>query len=846
MSKFYTNVACWGDNILYRGVKNGKRVSERIKYSPKLFLISPEKTNIKTLDGKSVKEFPFDSIKEARDFSKKYEDVPNFELYGNTQYEYTYIADEFPNEIAWNINDLIIATIDIEVGSENGFPDSKNANEEITAITLKLNGKLYAFGCGEFHVPDNLKGKIEWYMRCNDEINLIKEFLQVWIANYPDIITGWYTKFFDIPYLVNRITKLMGEKEAKKLSPWNMITEKSTVVMGKELQSYNLVGISMLDYMELFRKFSDKAAQESYKLDHIAFVVLGEKKLDYSEYDNLHQLYKQDFQKFMEYNIRDVLLIDMLDKKEGLLSLAITAAYYAKANFDDVFMQVRMWDCITYNFLRNDNVVIPQKSSNHKSEYDGGYVKEPIKGKHEWIVGGDFTSLYPRLIITFNISPETLINHEDYPDDLRLWLSKLSFNDLLSKKLDTSILKKYNYCLAPNGSIYTREFQGFLPKIMQIMFDRRVEYKNKMKDFKKELEKTNDPKKRDELEASIAKYNNLQLSTKIALNSAYGAMGSPYFRFYNLLNAAAVTLAGQLSIQWVMNVVNNYLDKILGNKKDRIVASDTDSMYLTLVELVSKVFGDKAKTMNKNKIVDFLDSAWEEKIGPVVNKSCEELVEYMNAYIQALDMKREAIADIGIWTGKKHYILNVYDNERIRYKEPQIKVVGLEMVKSSTPTLIRNGLKDCIKLIVENDESKLHAYIEEFREKFKKAPIEDISFPRGMNGLLEYKASGEEIYRKGTPIHVRASLLYNYYLKLWNLDKKYPLINDGEKIKFVYLKLPNKIKENVIAFSSRFPTEFMLESYIDYNLQFEKTFLNPLDDILQQIEWTSEPKNTLF
>jgi DNA polymerase elongation subunit (family B) len=733
---------------------------------------------------------------------------------------------------------------DIEVGSENGFPDPYEAKEPVTAISLTfLNGATFVWGCGDYQT----KGE-EKYTKCKDEYHLLKFFLKFWVDNYPDVQSGWNTKFFDIPYLVNRMRKVLGEDETKKLSPWNMISEREAFVMNKRLKVYDLVGIGDLDYLELYKWYSPNGkSQESYRLDHIANFELGEKKIDYSEYENLHQLYKLNYQKFIEYNIRDVNLLIKMEDKLRLIELALTLAYDTKTNYNDVFAQTRMWDALTYNHLMQKSIVVPPRIIKEKdAAFEGAFVKDPQVGMHEWVASFDLNSLYPHLLMQYNISPETLIEPENYTHTLRNIISEgVDVEKLLNKEVDTSAL--FDATLTPNGQFFRTDFQGFLPKMMEEMYEDRKKFKKMMLAAKQEKENEKDPVKKIEIEKKVARYNNLQLAKKVSLNSAYGALGSQYFRFYDLRMALAVTTAGQLSIRWIEKKINEYMNKILSSENvDYVIASDTDSIYLRLNELVLKVYGvDKVVSMPKQKVIEFMDRVCETKLQPYIDKSFKELSDYVNAFDQKMQMKREGLADKGIWTAKKRYIMHVYNNEGVQYEEPDMKVMGLEMVKSSTPASVREKMKDCLDIIMKKTETDMHNFIANFREEFKKLPVEEISFPRGVNGLAEY-ADKVSLHKKGTPFHVRGALLYNHYLKEKGLDKKYPYIKDGEKIKFTYLKQPNPFKDYVVSFSNRLPVEFELQNYIDYETQFEKTFLDPINIVLDCIGWTTEKTNSLF
>lgn len=845
MQEFYTNVQTYGSRILYRGVKNGKKIKEKIDYHPTLFVSSPKSTKFKTLKGEYVSEITPGNIHDCRDFVEKYKDVNNFKIYGMQKYEYAFISDQHVDDVGWDREHITICNIDIEVGSENGFPEPSTAFEPIIAITMKTQDKFIVFGCGEFN---NKRNDVR-YVKCFDEIDLIKRFIDEWSGNYPDIITGWNVKFFDIPYLVNRITKLLGEEFAKRLSPWNIMNERNVIIMGREQRTYVPLGIGVLDYIELYKKFAPGGtSQESYKLDNICHVELNERKMSYEEYGSLHTLYRDNYQKFIEYNIRDVELVEKLDDKLKLIDLALTLAYDSKTNYEDVFQQTRMWDALIYNHLKRKNIVIPPIEKHSKdSAYVGAYVKDPIIGLHKWIASFDLTSLYPHLIIQFNISPEMLIEPEEYTDYMRSIISKgITVDDLLMGHIDTSRLINESCTLTPNGQFFRTKEQGFLAKLMEDMYDDRAAYKKKAIQAKKDLEKETDPLKRIDIQKQIARYNNLQLSKKVCLNSAYGSIGNQYFRFFDIRQASAITTSGQLAIRWIEKRLNEYLNKLLGNKdKDYVIASDTDSIYLSLDELVGRTIIEKNPNIETREVIQFLDKVCESKIQPFINKSYNELAKYTNAYQQKMIMKREALADKGIWTAKKRYILNVYNNEGVEYTKPNVKIMGLEMIKSSTPTACREKLNESIDVILNGNENDMIEFINKFKKEFNTLDPADIAFPRGVNGINHYTDKQTNMFNKGTPIHVRGSILYNFHIEKKKLSKKYAKINEGEKIKFIYLIEPNPIQSNVISFQQVIPKELNLIQYIDYDTQFEKSFLDPLKIILNCIGWKTEKTSSL-
>ena len=838
-SSFYTNVQCFGSNILYRGIQDGKRVKQRIEYSPSLFLPSKRITNFTTLTGDYLDQKVFGTTKEARDYIKQFDGVSGAsKVYGQTRFEYAFIADQHQGMVDYDQDKVLIAVIDIEVGSENGFPDPYEANEPITAIAVKyLNGKTYVFGCGDYVTQGE-----EVYVKCKDEYSLCKQFMALWTKVCPDILTGWNTKFFDVPYIINRFRKILGEDETKTLSPWKYLTERKTRINGRELIAYDIVGVAALDYIELYKWYAPGGkSQESYRLDNIAQVELGEGKIAYDEYDNLHALYRLNYQKFIEYNIKDVELIVRLEEKLKLLELGVTLAYDTKSNYEDIFAQTRMWDAMTYSYLREKNIIVPPREVKEKDGmFEGAYVKTPKTGLHDWVASFDLNSLYPHLMMQYNISPETLIEPEDYTQEMRNVLSQgVSVEKLLTKSVDTSELE--NVTLTPNGQFFRTDIQGFLPKMMEEMYQDRSKFKKMMLAAKQEYENEVDESKKYEIEKRIAKYNNIQLAKKVSLNSAYGALGSQYFRFYDLRMALGVTTAGQLSIRWIENKINQYMNNLLKTEEDYVIASDTDSIYLHLGELVKKVH---PKQTDAKQVIAFMDKVCEDKLQPFIDKSYQELATYVHAYDQKMQMKREGLSNKGIWTAKKRYILNVYNNEGVQYNEPQMKVMGLEMIKSSTPSAIREKMKQAIQLMVNGTQEDIHKFIADFRAEFKTLPVEEISFPRGLNGLNTY-SDAVNLYKKGTPIHVKGAIIYNTNLKRLNLTKKYPLIQEGEKVKFTYLKMPNPFKDTVISYPSRLPKEFEMQQYIDYDMQFDKAFLEPIKVILDCMKWSTEKTSSI-
>ena len=809
MQEFYTNVSPYGDELLVRGFTGGKRFTDRLRYAPKLYHPYKGKTTHKSLDGTPLIARTCKTVKEARILIKRYEDHPNF-LYGTDRWQYQYMADYWPGEIEYDKEKLRIYTIDIEVESEYGFPHVDDADEKMICITIKdqIKKQFLVWGMADYKVSkDNVS-----YVKCKDEKDLLIKFLKFWREYTPDVVTGWNSKYFDMPYLINRTKKVLGEHVIKRYSPWDLVDEDTAYHNGRQVTFFRLLGIAQLDYLQLYAKFTIKN-QERYTLDHIAFVELGEQK-DKNPYDTFKEWYQNDIQSFIDYNIIDVELVDKLEDRLQLIELALTMAYNAKANYEDVFSQVRMWDTIIFNELLKDNIVVPMRKVGRieAKELVGAYVKEPKTGFHEWVVSFDLNSLYPHLIMQYNISPETILEGQ----------KDVTIDKLINKEIDTSD----GHCLAANGTMYKSDKQGMLPRIIQKEYNARTIFKKKMLEAEQMYANTKDKK----YEKLARKYYIVQHSKKISLNSAYGAIGNKYFRYYDHRQAEAITMSGQLNIKWIEKKLNEYFNKLYNTNDDYIIASDTDSVYINMAPLV-KMTG----ATDKVKIVKALDKFCKEKVEPYIATVYKELADYMNVYQQKMEMAREVIADRGIWTAKKRYILNVHNSEGVQYPEPKLKIMGIEAVKTSTPLPCRDKLKECFKILMNGDEKEMKEFCVNFRREFELLPPEDIGFPRSVNNVEKYSDT-TSIYKKGTPMHVKGALLYNHLLKTKKVSHKHQTIYEGDKGKFVHLR-KNPWNANVITFIGSLPTEFDMHKLIDYEQQFTKSFMDPLRFILEAINW---------
>lgn len=887
---FYTNVSFHKGRILLKGFDNGKRIQTSIPYQPYLFVQSNDTASpYKTIFGAPVERVDFRTVGAARDYINKYKDVSNYDIYGMTQWIYPFIYDKYATAgaIPYDRSKVKILFLDIE--TETGkyddqlevcirknetspvrtialeqiykypdyeiwdikydkwtpvlascyildvdFPKPEEATKEINSITFRIDGKNIVLGFYDYTPED----RNTTYIKCENEIELLRKIISIIRQIDPAIVTGWNSAMYDIPYITNRITRILGEETAKELSPWGIIERKMIHdKFGHDYEVITWVGISSIDYIDTYKKF-ESATEEAYALDYISEVQLGVGKLDYSEYGSLRGLYMMNRPLYYKYNIIDVERLTQIEEKLKLFDVQLSLAYYMGVNYIDVFGTVRPWDAFIHGYLMRQGIVVPQSEiGEQEDKIEGAHVKLPKPGIYNWVVSFDVKSLYPSLARQCNISPETFIGTA--PD--------ISVLQILNKAVDKSFIKQLkdeNASLCGTGCLFDNTVEGFIAACMRLTYEERVVFQAEYKKFNKLKNETDksDPKYAEYVSLT-AYYRAQQQSRKIAINSLYGAFASRFFRWYDRRLAESITKTGQIAIQQVAAYINKFLNWYCGTKDvDYVVYIDTDSNYIELKAVVDK---NGWNNLTNSEIAAKLNEFSIEKLKPVIDKAFDDLFDYLNHRTKVLDMARENIASRAIWTdAKKRYAMMVYDSEGTPYDPPKPKIQGHEAVRGSTPRELRKLLKEAIIILLMEDEEAVQLFVEKTESEFNNLPFEVITYNKNCNNLAKYTNEDGSPAKK-TPINVRAAIVYNHMLRKHELDTRYPLIEEGNKIKYCHLIMPNPTNSNVIGAPYELPRELHLEEYIDYRTMFEKAFIKPMSSLTDAAGWTIEKVENL-
>lgn len=855
MSKFYVSVGVMDDKVIHVYYENGKRRESEVLFKPMLGKMvanpDPEKEyEWNDIYGNPLQWKRFDNIAKYRHFIDEYEEV---DFYGTMKEDYQFLSEAYPGAIDYDLSYIRPYLIDIEIDSSDGFANVDDADKEITSISLKdqRGNRYFVMATKPWEaVKTCLKDsagpwidldKVKFY-HCKTEEDMFKTLRRIIRKEKPDMLVGFYAKMFDFPYIIKRGRYVMGKDYMNGFSPFGFTTvkKKTDKLSGRIIDFFTKIeGIPLLDFQLMYKKFV-YTPREMYSLDYLAEQELGDTKLDYSEYDTLNEMWEKDPQKYIDYNIWDVELIDLLDQKLGLIDLTCTIAYFAKTNFVDTLGTVGVWDSIFFNTLKEKKVMIPPKHVSEKEDYAGAYVYQPETEIHDWIISVDLKSLYPHVQQQYNISPEALLGDRRMEWDVDIE------QDLDDRYLNEEFKAPKNAIMAANGCFFRKDKEGIVPGLLRTIYDNRVVAKKEMIEWKQKLQawkeehkidvktdfndysKDGDPKligEWAEFEKHISTKNNYQMAMKILMNSEYGALANVHFRYYDVRLASAITLSAQLALKWAAKKVMGH--PLRKKYKWDLIYGDTDSLYLSVKYVVDQIRLRNEGISDKD-LIKQVNSFVAKIIQPILSDGYEELAAYVNANENRMFMNHEKTITNALWTSKKRYALNVLWDEGVTYDKPKLKVKGIEIVRSSTPKIIRDALKESVAIMLE-DETKLLDFVKEQKAKFKDNDVLNVAFPRSANNIEDYlieKSDGSLAYKKGSPIGVRAAIIYN---NLVRTKEGWPQINSGEKIKFVYLMKPNTFDENVIGFIRRIPEEAI--KYVDWDLQFEKTFLSVIKNI---------------
>lgn len=836
---FYTNVRLHKSSILHRWVddKGNRKFKIEQNLTPTVFFNCQEETGYKTLYGQNVRPVTYDDTSEVREAIKRFDGVSGVDIYGTRDWAAQWTSENYQDDIEYDASKILTFFIDIEVSSADGFPYPHLAAQEITSVTIynTFDRKYHVWSTKNYVTSKD----DEVFVKCSDERDMLTRIISYWREDFPDIITGWYSEEFDMPYLVNRITKVFGEKTASMLSPFGKVV----MSFGGDDQdevSVDIFGIEQLDYLPLYKKYK-QGGQSSFKLGYISELVLGkgETKIEFD--GSLAELWEQDPQLYIEYNIQDVRLLVRMDAKLKMIQVQVDLAYMAKINYQAVFSPVRFWSNLVYTTLIKDNIVLPVDERKRKENtYEGAYVKETNAGLFEWVTTFDATALYPSMAITFNISPETMVPIGEVPDELMDYYRQNMVQRIVAGE-DLSdlhaLLVKHNMTIAANGQLYYRDKPGIIPKLMKMALDNRSIAKNEMIRLKKTVNSITDKDEKHRVESRIASLSIREQGLKTVANSGYGAIGSAFFILYDTFNAEAITLSGQASNIGLQRRLNDYFASLGFAKKDYTLYADTDSLFLHLSHLVEK--------FEPEDPINFLCKASDGQIQNKINQFCKEIWSQNNVIENRLSFKREKVMSTVCFTGvKKRYFCYVYDNEGVRYAEPVLTTTGLETNRSSTPKFCREELEKALLLIVQKKQDELIDLVENIRTQFDTLDILTIAFPRSVNDLGKYAVDDDTIYGKGTPQNVKAALVHNHFIKKLGLTQYQP-IKSGTKIQFVFLNR-SPFREDVIGWGDgAYPKELGLEKYVDRRSMFETSFYNPIKSVTDAIGWQCEKTSDL-
>jgi len=842
------------DTIYHRYLENGSRHEEYIDFKPFCGIVSPSvsESSIKTLYDKPLELKQFDSITNFKKWARDNEDY--IDIYGNIRPEYMFLASTYHTEIPIQWDQMRIDNFDIEVLREDGFPDAEIADWPVTAITIQdVVKKTYTtFGFNNYknHNKENVD-----YIHCDNEKDLLRQYIDYCVERRPDILTGWNIINFDIPYMVNRIKKVLGKLWANKISPINKLKARTYKdAFDNEVNTYDIMG-TVIYYMELYAKFNFEP-RDGKSLEVIAQAELGKGKLDYKAGDNtsLTDLYHNDFQTYIDYNIKDCELVGLIDDKRQYLRLAVNLTYMAKCLFTDVMGTVGIWDAYLYNILLQKKILCPPRKTNIKSSFPGGWVEKPHKGLNGMNMVFDIASSYPNSIISYNISNETIMEFSALPKELQVLADSIrpKYSDkefiwmINDNTFDVNwleenvkpLLQKYDLCMTPWGEFFRRDKLGFIPEVVDEIFKSRKKTKSLMKT----------------IDFSSNEYNALdskQLAFKTLMNSLYGAMSNIWFRYFDIRMAGSITSAGQASVKGSAKYIKDEIQGLVS------LYTDTDSIFLDFQPLIDKRFKNKEHTFIDDH--DFCMKLSSMLVEPKLVEFFERLTKGLNTHSNTLIMESEVLADAWISVEKKKYSMRIindegeeffnretlelgkwnFDKTKFEVGKVKLKTKGLSLIQSTTPQFTRAKLKQSLELIFQfRDEQMIKDKFKEWKDEFMTLPFEELSMPRSVSTFNKYVEGAT-----GAQAHVRSAIAFNKALIDMKLDLDYQPINQGDKIRYAYIKVPNIFGIEVMAIKDKMPERINNNISIDWDIQWEKCFTSQLQKIFETIGWNMSEDN---
>ena len=819
--------------------ETGERITVSRSYNPYLYIETNGHHDEVSLYNTKLKKKIFNSSKERRNYAER---DGNTRIFHNFTCSQQFLIDEFSTQIDnpdFVKHPLKIFYLDIETYSPNEFPEPSLAKAPVNMITIydNLSDKFHSFGLGEYESHDNVI-----YHHCKTEVVLLQRFLEFFQQDYPDIVTTWNGEIFDIPYLVHRINRILGEDESKKLSPYrNIIAKEIFTKFGKQAEKFYIEGIANLDYMNVYKKFCP-SQRESYSLGSIGSLELGESKIEYEE-SNLSSLADKNWKQFVEYNIQDVKLLIKLEEKLHYLNILRSLSHVGLTNLETAMSTISIVAGAVAIQAKKNNKIIP--TFPHKEDdgvtIEGAFVSEPQRGFHDAIISFDANSLYPNLIRTCNMSPETKIGNIIEED------GKFILNHLSGKKYELTkekfklFVEKEKLAITKIGTLFSQKEIGLVPQIVAENYKKRVDIKKQLNKLKRELLNTEkdskDWKEKKKLESIL---NNKQYALKILMNSIYGAFANNFFFLSDRDIARSITMTGQSVIKKANDFIEEFFVKQGINEEDLktkppTIYNDTDSVYLGIQRLIEK---NNIKLLKKDGTLapeaEKLISALEKDINEnIKNWAKKEL----NSENPTLEFKRESICDVGIFIQKKRNVLHVIDEEGVPCNKT--KYTGIEVVRSTMTKEVKDFNKKIIETMLQTrDPSRTNIIIEQIYEEFQNKSESDISFVVGIKNYEKYADSCNDLTTvKGMPVHVKAAYYYNYFVKKLSLNTKYEKITSGDKIRYYYVQQPNKYAVGAIGFKDRLPDEIKNEFPMDKEKQFEKLVTETMRKLFEPVGW---------